>query len=86
MKPKLTMPSEEDIKKVEGMTWDDIRARAFSLPIEETDEHVLKLVQVCFLRSQDNPNDMNMQSIYKLACVCAMDNPVVFESAEPLEN
>lgn len=85
MKPELKVgPSSGELELADSMSWDDIRAKAFDLKIEDTDEHSLKLVQVCYMRSQESSEDSPNQRIYKLASLCAIDNPVEFESAEPI--
>ena len=54
-----------------SLKWDSLKEQALSQPVC-TDEHVLKLVQVCYARSLRN-QDAAMADIYKRACLTAVD-------------
>ncbi len=69
-RPKLDLGK---LKAKEGQklpSWDEIKSAAFAKPVEEIDEHVFKLIQVCMDR--DNANHMDM---YKLASLTVVNMP-----------
>ena len=56
---------------VENLTWESLLRRSLELPVS-TDEHVFKLVHVCYVRSIKNPS-ARMGGIYKRACLTAIE-------------
>ncbi len=60
--------------------WKDIIHETLALPMDNTDEHIFKLVQVCLDRSKINSaND----SLYKAASIVALNHPLCFRGRVP---
>ncbi len=56
------------------LSWSSIRARALSLPVDKTDEHVFKLIQVCE-DHKDRSSFPGMAAICKRAALTSMSKP-----------
>lgn len=69
MKPPLDK-SRLQTPKVDHLEWKDLINKVLEKPVESTDEHTYKLIQVCHQRSQVNPD---MDDVYKRAAVLALE-------------
>ena len=72
-KPDVELLERRDVS---NLTWDDVRARICGMDAS-TDEHIFKLVQVCYDMSKIN-DDKKMDGIFKRASLTAMENPLYF--------
>ena len=64
--------------KGELPSWDEIKERTLYLDPEQTDEHVYKLVQVCWEQEEEAATKGikdDMRPIYKLAALSSIENP-----------
>lgn len=72
--PSIDMELVEHVPKVEHITWDAIKMKMFQIPVDQLDEHILKLVHICSELKASVVNDC----VFKRACLCSMDFPLSF--------
>ncbi len=77
--PKLDLKRLEGDQTVSKMSWDDLVQKALKLPLDNLDEHVFKLVQVCKERAGECPD---MDVICKRAALTAMSSNFTFTPAQ----
>ncbi len=63
-------------QETEVPSWPEIKAKTLSLPPDNVDEHVLKLVQVCLDVSEEKEEESN--SLFKVAALTALQKPIFF--------
>ncbi len=59
---------------VRMVSWSEIKRRALSLPVDKTDEHVFKLIQVCE-EHKERSAFPGMDAICKRAAITVMSKP-----------
>ena len=64
--------------KGELPSWEEIKERTLFLDPEQTDEHIYKLVQVCWQQEEEAAAKgikEDMRPLYKMAAISAIENP-----------
>ncbi|TRY61798.1 hypothetical protein TCAL_14951 [Tigriopus californicus] len=73
--PTINMDLVEKVPDVEHTEWKDIKKKMFQIPVEQLDEHILKVVHICNELKSSVAADA---SVFKRACLCSMDFPLSF--------
>lgn len=75
----------ENSDRIDKLSWKDIVDMALALPVETTDEHVFKLVQVCHgLAKKCSAGQVGDDALYKRACLTAIEKPMTLKALKPI--
>lgn len=61
-----------DIEEIEHLSWPEIKSKLLDGMPEDSEDHIYKLVQVCYETSRKFEHNSNMELIYKKAAMTAM--------------
>ena len=71
--------SEDNLSKerdwLEGVSWLQIKSKLLDEQPKETDDHVYKLVQICYETARKFEFESAMEALYKKAAITVMANP-----------
>ena len=69
---------EGGMEEIKHVSWAEIKSKLLDEMPKDSDDHVYKLVQVCYETSRNFEHKSSMELLYKKAAMTVMLNPFVF--------